>query len=306
MALANLQQLNIFVQVSKAGSLSKAAAALEMAPSLVSRSISMLEREWGGAVFRRTGRGIVLTDFGTQMRPNAAALLEQSVQLAELAREAAKRPSGLVRLGIIPSLATSVMAALTGDLQARAPQIRLMVREGLSGHIDEWLTAGAIDLAVVNRYLAGKNTSEHTIGQLSTFLICAPDSALAAARTIPFSALAGLPLVLPHFQSGLRGALEYHARRKDITLTVAIEAESVPFMKHVAMAGDAFAILPICSVEDELAAGRLAAVKIVDPCIPRLINITSAPSKSASRAIRFTADRLQALMPPLLKTFTSG
>lgn len=305
MALASLQQLQIFVQVSKAGSLSKAASALEMAPSLVSRSISMLEREWGSAVFQRTGRGIVLTDFGTQMLPNAVALLAQSSQLDELAREASKRPSGLVRLGIIPSLATSVMAALTGDLQSCAPEIRLMVREGLSGHIDEWLTNGTIDLAVVNRYLAGRNTNEHTVGQLNTFLICARDSPLAVSRTIPFRELGGLPLVLPHFQSGLRGALEYHARRKNVSLTVAIEAESVSFMKHVAMEGDAFAILPICSVQEELAAGKLAVVKIVDPCIPRIINIASAQPKFGSRAIRFTMDRLQALMPPVLKTFRS-
>lgn len=306
MALASLQQLHVFVQVSQAGSLSKAAAALEMAPSLVSRSISMLEREWGGAVFQRTGRGIVLTDFGMQMLPNALALLEQSSRLDELARDASQRPSGLVRLGIIPSLAMSVMSALTSDLQSRAPEIRLMVREGLSGHIDEWLTAGAIDLAVVNRYLAGKNTDEPTTGQLNTFLICAPDSPLAAQRTIPFRELAGLPLVLPHFQSGLRGALEYHARRKDMSLTVAIESESVSFMKHVAMSGDAFAILPYCSVEEEIAAGRLAAVKIVDPCIPRIINIASARTKTGSRAIRFTTERLQDLMPPLLRTFKSG
>lgn len=306
MALTSLQQLHMFVQVSKAGSLSKAAAALETAPSLVSRNISMLEREWGGAVFQRTGRGIVLTDFGARMLPNAIALLDQSSQLDEMARATSKRPTGLVRLGIIPSLATSVMSALTGDLQARTPQVRLMVREGLSGHIDEWLAADAIDLAVVNRYLAGRNTDEHTIGQLETFLVCAPDSPLARERTIPFARLEGLPLVLPHFHSGLRGALEYHARRKEVSLTVAIEAESVSFMKHVAMAGDAFAILPICSIQGELAAGRLAAVKIVDPCIPRIINIASAQTKLRSQAIRFAMDRLKVLMPPLLETFRSA
>lgn len=301
----SLQQLNIFVQVSRAGSLSKAAAALDMAPSLVSRNISTLERHWGSAVFQRTGRGIVLTDFGTQMLTHVVALLDQSAQLDELAREGAKRPSGPVRLGVIPSLAAQVTSALLADLQERAPDIRLTVREGLNGHIDEWLSGGAIDLAVVNRYLAGKSTSEYTIGQLTTFLVCSPRSHLAGAKTIPFAELEGLPLILPHFQSGLRAALEYHARKKGVSLTVAIEADSVSVMKHVAMSGDAMAILPYCTIFDEVTAGKLAKVKLVDPMIPRLINLADPQSKASSRAVRFTLARLRELMPGVLRAIPS-
>lgn len=301
MTQATLRQLEIFVQVARSGSLSRAAGVMDMAPSLISRSIGLLEGSWGAALFRRTGRGIVLTDFGAQMLPQSVELLDRSIELEELAREAQGKPSGTVRLGIIPSLAATVSSTLIPDLQAKAPDIRLMIREGMSGHIDEWLAGGSIDLAVVNRFRLGRTDPEQTIGQFDTFVVCSPAIPLARQKAIRFRGLAELPLILPHFQSGLRSVLEHHARQQGVSLTVAIEAESLSVMKHVAMAGDAVAILPECSVADEVAAGKLAVVRIVEPGIPRRINLASAQTKLTSRALRFTLARLRELMPPLLR-----
>ncbi len=301
MAQVNLRQLDIFVQVARAGSLSKAAAVLELAPSLISRNIGQIENSWGGALFHRNGRGIVLTDFGSQMLPNAITLLDQSAQLNDLARQSSKIPSGVVRLGIIPSLAMDVMAVLMPDLQSRAPEIRVIVREGLNCHIDEWLTSGSVDIAVINRFAFAGHQSEYPVGKLETFVVCSPRDEIAQSRTVSFADLEGVPLVLPHFQSGLRAVLDYHARKQDISLTVAIEAESVSVMKHVAMSGDAVAILPVCSVWEEVKAGKLSIVKIANPSIFRQINLTSAQPKSMSLASKFTLSRLRELVPPIVK-----
>ncbi|MET4212873.1 LysR family transcriptional regulator [Bradyrhizobium sp. LA2.1] len=301
MTHVSLRQLDVFIQVARAGSLSKAAALLELAPSLISRTIGQIEESWGGALFHRTGRGFVLSEFGIQMLPNAITLLDQSAELNNLARQSSKVPSGVVRLGIIPSLATNVMSMLRADLQSSAPEIRLIVREGLNGHIDEWLTAGSIDMAVINRFSIARNQDEYSLGELETFVVCSPTNRLALSSTVNFAELAGVPLVLPHFQNGLRSVLDYHARKQDISLTVAIEAESISVMKHVAMLGDAVAILPVCSVWEEVKAGKLSIVKITNPAICRQINLASAQPKSMSLATKFILSRLRELIPPLVK-----
>ncbi len=301
MTHVSLRQLDIFVQVARAGSLSKAAAVLEIAPSLISRSIGQLEDNWGGAIFHRTGRGIVLTDFGSQMLPNAIMLLDQSAQLNDIARQSSGTPSGVVRMGIIPSLAPDVMDVLMPDLQSRAPEIRVIVREGLNGHIDEWLAAGSVDMAVINRFAVAGNQDEYPLGKLETFVVCSPKSEIAKSKVVSFADLEGVPLVLPHFQSGLRSVLDYHARKQDISLTVAIEAESVSVMKHVAMSGHAVAILPVCSVLEEVKAGKLSIVKIENPAIFRQINLASAQPKSMSLATKFILSRLRELVPPIVK-----
>lgn len=297
----SLKHLDIFIQVARAGSLSKAASVVGLAPSLISRYIAQLEESWGGPVFHRTGRGFVLTELGSQMLPNAINLLDQSTQLNDLARQGSKTPSGVVRLGIIPSLALDVMTALMADLKERAPDIKVIPREGLNGHIDEWLTAGSVDIAVLNRFPVSRNEDEYPVGELETFVICAPNNPIARLKSISFAKLEGVPLIVPHFQAGLRSVLEYHARKQDISLTIAVEAESVPVMKHVAMAGDAVAALPLCSVREEVKAGTLSAVKITNPTIFRQINLAYAQPKSTSQATKYTMSRLRELVPPIVK-----
>jgi len=64
----------VFLRVAAAGSLSKGATALAMPQSMVSRAITHLERQCGERLFVRTGRGVVLTEFGAQLLPRMARL----------------------------------------------------------------------------------------------------------------------------------------------------------------------------------------------------------------------------------------
>ncbi|MDO9218780.1 MAG: LysR family transcriptional regulator, partial [Lacisediminimonas sp.] len=60
----DLKQLAFFVLAAELGSLSRAAAALGIAQSAMSRNVSALESELSGRLFYRTGRGMSLTELG--------------------------------------------------------------------------------------------------------------------------------------------------------------------------------------------------------------------------------------------------
>ncbi len=72
-----LKQLDTFLRVADMKSLSRAALASDMAQSLVSRQIAMLEAEWGRRLFDRTGRGMALSDFGRRIYPEVQRVVEQ-------------------------------------------------------------------------------------------------------------------------------------------------------------------------------------------------------------------------------------
>src|SRR5438309_1731270 len=74
---------HLFVRVADLGSVSGAAVALDVPQSMVSRRIAQLERESGSRLFRRTGRGVVLTEFGEQVYPRIVALMRDAEQLAD-------------------------------------------------------------------------------------------------------------------------------------------------------------------------------------------------------------------------------
>ncbi|XVN15974.1 LysR family transcriptional regulator [Pseudomonas corrugata] len=93
----------LFVRVVAAGSLSKAAVLLDMPQSMVSRNIALLESQCGERLFHRTGRGVVLTEFGEQLLPCIADLLANAEGLADDIRNLRGKPVGEVVVGMLPS-----------------------------------------------------------------------------------------------------------------------------------------------------------------------------------------------------------
>lgn len=296
----NLKQLETFMLVANLGSLSRAAKTLDIAQSLVSRQLAQLEAEWGDRLFERTGRGVVLTDFGRRVQPEAGLLLGQADRLQTVVKETAGVLAGTVHVGVLPSMARHLLPLLFMDLSVRAPAVRLHVTEGFSGSLDEQLGSGRLDMIVVNRYGASTERGEDALGVVDTFLVGPPDHPACQGRTIPFKKLAGLPLVLPSTPNGLRSTLDHIARDQGVTLDVVMEVDTQTTMKDVVASGRALTILPALAVQDECGDGRLAAVRISKPFIKRTIALGFTKQRPLSKAARLVGSRLRVLTTQLL------
>jgi len=85
-----------------------------MPQSMVSRAITQLERDCGERLFQRTGRGVLLTEFGAQLLPAVARLAADADALADDIRSAREQPVGEVLLGLL----LSAVRRFTGPLCA--------------------------------------------------------------------------------------------------------------------------------------------------------------------------------------------
>src|SRR5262245_57444549 len=104
--------LRLCLDVAALGSFSKAALPRRTVQSHISRQVSELERECGTRLFRRTGRGVVLTDFGARILPRIRAWLAETDQLVNDIKSNAEVPVGEVRIGILPSAAHPLVTTL--------------------------------------------------------------------------------------------------------------------------------------------------------------------------------------------------
>lgn len=296
----NFKHLQAFQLVAAHGSLARAAAATDLAESLISRHIAALEREWGDRLFERTGRGMVLSDFGRRMIGDVRLALESIDHLGAVVREAAGVPTGTVRVGVLPSLAGQLLPLLLADLRASAPAVTLHATEGFSGSLDDQLAGGRLDIAVINRYGASGLRGEEVLGTADTYLIARAGHPLLEAPTLPLRALAGVPLVLPATPNGLRVALDQLSRRHRMQLSIVMEVDSGGTMKDVALSGHACTLLPLMAVKEEIARGTLGATKVVKPGIRRTIVLALTTQRPLSRAARHVAARIRALTPQLV------
>ena len=296
----NLKQLQTFALVANLGSLSRAAKALDIAQSLVSRHLAQLESEWGDRLFERTGRGVVLTDFGRRVQPDIGLLLSQADRLQVVVKETAGVLTGTVHVGVLPSMSRQLLPMLFNDLSITAPAVRLHVTEGFSGSLDEQLGSGRLDMIVVNRYGAAAPRGEDALGVVDTFLVGRPDHSAFQNRIFHFRRLAGLPLVLPSTPNGLRSTLDHIAREQHVSLNVVMEVDTNTAMMDVAASGHALTILPMLAVQDECREGRLAAVRISRPFLKRTIALSFSKQRPVSKAARLVGSRLRMLTTKLL------
>lgn len=294
----NPNDFRLFLDVVELGSFTKVAAHRRTVQSHISRQIGELEAACGGALFKRTGRGVVLTDLGQHIETRVRGWLRDTDQLLADIRADAGVPMGEVRLGILPSAAHPLMTQVYLRLQADYPKIRLNIREGQGAELDALLDTGSVDMAVLFRYSKPSSPDEKLLSTVGTYLVSRPGDALTKGDTVDFARLEGLRLVLPRRPAHWRAVLDESARGKGFALLADVEADSLRLQRElVAQTSHLYALLGPFSIADDVRTGRLQAARLVNPecrrhvtlALPKQGQLTAA-SKLVSRLIQDTVE----------------
>lgn len=283
----NIQDFRLFLEVVEAGSLTKVAAQRHTAQSYISRQVSELEKQCGGALFRRTGRGVVLTEFGESVERRVRIWIRDSEEMFADFQQLSRVPMGDVKIGILPSASHPLMTQVFSELRRSFPQIRLNVREGQGGELDAMLDTGAVDMAILFRYEPPRGQEEILLATADTYLVSRPGLPLTQAGTVSFQQLDGLPLVLPRRPSHWRSILDESARSQGFSLQAVIEADSLRMQKEIlAENNDLYALLGPFAVQEELRSGKLQAAKIIDPDLKRYVTLALPKQGQLTQALR--------------------
>jgi DNA-binding transcriptional LysR family regulator len=140
-----LSGIGVMAAVVEGGSFARAADALGLTPSGVSRAIARLEARIGARLFDRNSRAVVLTDDGQRFHAQVAPMLAAIEEAAEEAGDTSRTVRGRLRVNIDPWFARIVLAPRLPELMARYPL--LSVELLVSNHREE-MTAGGVDLAL--------------------------------------------------------------------------------------------------------------------------------------------------------------
>jgi LysR family transcriptional regulator, nitrogen assimilation regulatory protein len=293
----NLNTVKLFLEVAEAGSLSKVAARRQTVQSHISRQITDFEADCGGRLFRRTGRGVQLTEFGARALTRLRPWLQETEQIAEELRSESGRLTGAVRLGLIPSAAHPLGTRLFEQLQADQPGIHLCIAEAQGAELDAMLDGGAVDLAILFRYHRPSGRDERPLSVASTYLVSAPGDDLTGGPTLNFSRLKGLRLVLPRRPSHWRNALDEIARSLGFRFEPVAEADSLILQKElVANARGLYSLLGPYSIAAEVKSGRLQATKLVRPDAVRHVTLALPKHGKLSPACRVVAGHIERLV----------
>ena len=283
--------MRVFARVADEGSITNAARALNTTQSAVSRQVAALEKELGAPLFHRTGRGVVLTNFGQRIAARVRAILAELEQMSIEASAQAGIPIGDVVIGLLATIGPWVAARLHNEVQRQCPKVRLQIVDGFSGELDAAVEEGRLDMALLFRYAVERKDPGRAIALLHSYLVGPRGDQLTRSSTIEFSRLSRLPLVLPRVPNGLRLALDHFAAAEGIELAVAIEASSVPIQLAIVAetSNRTYGVASHYAVADEVRRGELQAARIVSPGIDRTLALVQSSKRPHTLAAREVA-----------------
>jgi DNA-binding transcriptional LysR family regulator len=290
----HIQNLRLFIEVAELGSFTKVAAQRSTAQSHISRQINEFEKTCGSPLFRRTGRGVVLTEFGAHVQQRVRTWLKDSDELFADIQQTSRVPMGEVKIGVLPSAAHPLMTHIFKRLHHDYPKIKLNIREGQGSELDALLETGSVDMAILFRYEKPTGSDELLLCTANTYLVSYPELSLTSADTVDFKRLEGLPLVLPRRPSHWRSILDETARSKGFSLACEVEADSLRVQKEIIAANPhMYALLGPFSVDEELRTGKLQAAKVIAPDLKRYVTLAHPKQGHFTQASRIVSQLIK-------------
>ena len=283
----DLRRLQAFVAIAELKNFTKAAE-LHIAQPALGLKIRKLEEDLEQQLFVRHSRGVMMTEAGKFLLPQAgharAGLGPEAVM-----RDFSCPPHGRVVMGVPPN----VMEGITGIIARRAiqelPDVNLNMVEGLSHTLEEWLDDGRLNLACVF------DGSDETTGRPGQVLYEEPFVFVGNADALrpedgPITLAEALrqPLVVPAVPHRLRALLEDKARELGEQVHVRFEVESGSIMSDLIAQKLGYSILPASVVSSRVQRGELAIRRIFQPdwsCTLRLVWPLGGDLSSATQAV---------------------
>lgn len=143
-----LEELKAFIAVVDTTSLTKAADALALTQSAVSRRVQQLEEALGATLLDRSSRPPTATAVGRRVYQSATTLLRDLDRLLSIPK-ADQAPSGTFRLGLPQVVADAALFDIAMRMKAAFPTLDLKCRTEWSTRLQSELASGDLDAAAV-------------------------------------------------------------------------------------------------------------------------------------------------------------
>ncbi|MET9501033.1 hydrogen peroxide-inducible genes activator [Streptomyces sp. NPDC006622] len=307
--LPSLAQLRAFAAVAEHLHFRDAAAAIGMSQPALSGAVAALEETLGVTLLERTTRKVLLSPAGARLAVRAGAVLAEVGALMEEA-EAVRAPfTGVLRLGVIPTVAPYLLPTVLRLVHDRYPALDLQVHEEQTASLVDGLHTGRLDLLLLAVPLGMPGVSELPLFEEDFVLVTPLGHRLGGQDGIPREALRELNLLLLDEGHCLRDqALDIcrEAGREDAPVTTT--AAGLSTLVQLVAGGLGCTLLPRTAVTVETSRStQLLTGRFADPAPARRIAL--AMRSGAARGAEYgelAAALREALRPLPVRVVDTG
>ncbi len=257
----NLHQLELFLAVAEAGSVTRGAERVAVGQPAVSRAVADLEAAVGERLFDRGPKGVALTAAGTVLLDYARRIFALEAEATEALSDLRGLEAGRLAIGASTTVGEHLLPPFVAAFGLRHPGVELTmevanteaVQAGvLEGRYDVGFTEGRVD---VSRFATTALTRDEML------VFAAPSHPLAAAGEATLEGLAPHPFVVREAGSGTRRVVEDAMRAAGFAPRLAASLGSTTAVKGAVAAGLGLGVASSLALAGELARGELVSIR---------------------------------------------
>ncbi len=253
MDFLNYHHLRYFWTVAQEGSLRKAAERMRVSQPTISAQIAALESALGEKLFRRSPRGLSLTETGQQAFSYAKEIFALGQELLHSLKQRPTTRPLRVHIGIADSLPKLASHEFIKPIFSLAQPVQAACIEGKTADLLAQLAVYRLDVVLANEPAPSSlhvKVFNHRLGECGVTFCAAPALAARLSRAFPRS-LDQAPVLLPT-ASPLRRSLENWFQTRQLRPRLVAEYDDAALLKTAAADGLGFFALPDLAVHEAL------------------------------------------------------
>jgi len=161
--MITLTQLEYIVAVDTYRHFGKAAEHCFITQPTLSMQIKKLEEDLEIIIFDRSKQPLIPTDVGSRVIEQARVVLKQSEEINNIVKDHKNQVSGMLRIGIIPTLAPYLLPVFIGRYKKKYPNIFIKVVEQTTENIIRLLHKDMIDVGILVTPLKEEKINEKPV-----------------------------------------------------------------------------------------------------------------------------------------------
>lgn len=288
-----LAQIETFYWIARLGSFHAAARQLCVTQPSVSGRIRELERDLGCALFDRTSGRTRLTEAGK-------AIQRQAEQMLSLAREIHDETStgklrGLLRLGVVETVAHIALPGLIRRLNATKPDLRIELAVDVGAMLLRQLDERQLDVAITTDATASDGIIVHPLGEVDLAWLGPASHPLAGKTLTPADLVDEAIFTQPEISTIGKTIRQWFDAGRCMPKSLS-GCNSLSVTSELVAAGLGFAVMTPAIVRDDIAA-RIHRFEASPPIPRRTLSVASLAetwSSDVEFISKFVADTFRA------------
>jgi DNA-binding transcriptional LysR family regulator len=263
----NLHLLRMFLTVVEHRSFSRAAEALHVTQSAVSKGVRELENQLDLPLIERGSgakgqRGVQLTDSGQALYEHARGIFAMERIAMEDIRDRIELRKGRLRIGASTTVAGYWLPACIAQFLRRHPGVEFDLTVANTGEIGHAIVDGRIDAGFVEGAVDDARIEASRWRSEALLFVAAHDSPLSIKRRPTAAELSKQTWLVREPGSGTRQVTQSLLEARGIAPRTWVEIGSNEAIARAVVAGAGVAVLPAVVAEDLIAIGRLRKLKL--------------------------------------------